>query len=463
MKKIYYVITGVLSCLLLFNTIGSYNASAAGLQLTFTTNPTIVAPGTNGYIEVNLKSIGTVTGGIDLTATSWDPNTVIPQGNWEIDVGNLDNGESYSVLYEFKIPSTASPGLYQVLFETTGGNAIRQTAIIQVQDANVLDLTSVTPTEISIGEATTIHFNITNNGGVSLQNILFTWEDPNSLILPVGADNRITIPSIGANNHTEIPVVVMASSGISPGVFPLKILIEYYDQTGEKQTVNSTVGLQISGKTTFDIVVQASTGSTTTFAVVNTGANTASSVVVSIPTQLRYSTSGTSSTSLGNLAAGDYTLASFSLTSTTSNITFNGTRQSSSFNRTRTNGSLQSGGNFTGGPGMFSNNSFSRTGNNQLLVQIAYTDVFGVRQTIQKQVSLSSRSSSGFSSRTGTQSSSGNSNGVFSSQSQSTGSSNSLIYVAIGVVGIIIVVAVIQLGRKKKLPHFSKSLKGRKE
>ncbi|MCX6660961.1 MAG: hypothetical protein NTY91_00240 [Euryarchaeota archaeon] len=462
MKKINYVLTSVLSCLLLFNTIGSYNASAAGLQVTFTTNPKIVAPGTNGYIQVNLRSIGTAISSIDITATSWDPSVVIPQGNWEVDVGSLDSGESYSVIYEFKIPSTASPGLYQVLFEIRGAGSIRQTAIIQVQDANVLDITSVTPTEISIGTATTLHFNITNNGGVSLQNIQFTWADPNSLILPIGADNRITIPSIGAENHTEIPVVVMASSGISPGVFPLKILLEYYDQTGEKQTVNSTVGLMISGKTTFDIVLQTSTSSTTTFAIVNTGANTASSVVVSIPTQPSYSTSGTSSTSLGNLDAGDYTLSSFSLTSTTNNITFNGTRQSSSFNRTRTNGS-PSGGNFTGGPGMFMNNSFSRTENNQLLVQIAYTDVFGVRQTIQKQVSLSSGSSNGFSSRTGTQSSVRNSNGGFSSQSQSTGSSNSFVYVAIGVIGIIIIVAVIQLGRKKKLPHFSRSSKGRKE
>ena len=286
MKKINYVITGVLSCLLLFNTIGSYNASAAGLQVTFTTNPKIVAPGTNGYIQVNLRSTGTAINSIDITATSWDPTIVIPQGNWEVDVGSLDSGESYSIIYEFKIPSTAPPGLYQVLFEVRGAGSIRQTAIIQVQDATVLDITSVTPTEISIGQATTILFNITNNGGVSLQNLLFTWEDPNSLILPVGADNRITIPSIGAENYTEIPINVIASSGISPGVYPLTVLIQYYDQTGEKQIVNSTVGLQISGKTTFDIVLQTSTSITTTFAVVNTGANTASSVVVSIPQQL---------------------------------------------------------------------------------------------------------------------------------------------------------------------------------
>jgi hypothetical protein len=462
MKKINYVIISVLSCLLLFNTIGSYNASAAGLQVTFTTNPQIVAPGTNGYIQVNLRSIGTAINGIKITATSWDPTVVIQQGNWEVDVGSLDSGESYSVIYEFKIPSTASPGLYQVLFEIYGAGSIKQTAIIQVQDATVLDITSVNPTEISIGQATTIHFNITNNGGVGLQNLLFTWIDPNSLILPIGADNRITIPSIGTNNYTVVPVDVIASSGISPGVYPLTILIQYYDQTGERQTINSTVGLQISGKTTFDIVLQTSTSSATTFAVVNTGANTASSVVVSIPQQPSYSTSGTSSTSVGNLDAGDYTLASFSLTSTTSNITRNGTMQFPSFNRTGMN-SPPSGGNFTDGRNMFMNQSFPAMGNNRLVVQIAYTDVFGIRQIIQKQVNLSSGSTSGFSSRTTTQGTSGTFPGSFSSQSQSSDLNNSIMYIAIGVIGIIVVVVVIQLGRKKKLPHFSKSEKGRKE
>jgi len=195
---------------------------------------------------------------------------------------------------------------------------------------------------------------------------------------------------------------------------------------------------------------------------VNTGANTASSVVVSIPQQPSYSTSGTSSTSVGNLDAGDYTLASFSLTSTTSNITRNGTMQFPSFNRTGTN-SPPSGGNFTDGRNMFMNQSFPAMGNNRLVVQIAYTDVFGIRQIIQKQVNLSSGSASGFSSRTTTQGTSGTFPGSFSGQSQSSDLNNSIMYIAIGVIGIIVVVVVIQLGRKKKLPHFSKSEKGRKE
>ncbi len=461
MKKINYLIASVLSCILLFNTIGSYSASASGLQVSFSTNPKTVAPGTNGYIQVNLRSTGTATSNIYITATSWDPTIVIPQGNWDVDVGSLDGSETVSIIYEFRIPSDASPGLYQVLFEIKGAGSIRQTAVIQVEDATVVDITAVTPTEISIGQATTLFFNISNTGGVSLQNLLFIWEDPNNLILPVGVDNRISIPEIGAKNYTEIPVDIIASSGISPGVYPLIILIQYYDKTGEKQTVNSTVGLMISGKTTFDIVLQTTTSSTTTFAVVNTGANTASSVVVSLPTQPGYTTSGTSQTSVGNLDAGDYTLASFSLTSTTNNMTRNGTTQFPTFNRTGMN-PPPSGMNFTGRPNMNQSSFLTGDSSNSLLIQIAYTDVFGVRQTIQKQVNLSTGSTSSFSSRSTTQGISGTYPNGLSGQSQSSDLTNSLTYIIIGVVGIIVIVAIIQLGRKKKL-HFWKTEKGRKE
>ena len=228
--------------------------------------------------------------------------------------------------------------------------------------------------------------------------------------------------------------------------------MEFYDRTGTKQTVTSKVGLQISGTTTFDIVLQSSTSGSTTFAVVNTGANVASSVIVSIPQQMSYVATGASSASLGNLDAGDYTLATFQLSS------INTTAQAPSFNRTGAGGAFPGGRNFSG-RNSFMNQSFSGLRGNGLLVEISYTDAFGIRQTVQKQIVVSYASSGSFSSRTGTRSSTGS----FTSQSQSSGSSNSLEYIIIGVAGIIIIVAIIQLGRKKKLPHFSKFFKGRKK
>lgn len=466
MKKTLFLILMLVSSILLINNmiyiVDAQEEEDASLQVTFTTNPTVVAPGTKGYIEVNLKSIGGTSNNIEISATSLSSKVVVRYGEWDdLDIGDLGSGASYSILFQFSVPSTAAPGLYLVRFEIerSGGNDILQNAIVKVEDSTVLDLVSVAPTSVNIGEATTLIFNITNNRESDICNILFNWEDPNDLILPIGSDNRITISSIAAENYTELPIVVMASSGISPGVYPLTITMEFYDQTGTEQTITSTVGLQISGGTTFDVVLQTSTSTSTTFAVVNTGANTASSVVVSIPQQQSYSTSGTSSSSLGNLDAGDYTLASFQISSTSSNMT----TQFPSFNRTGM-GSAPPGMNFSGGRDRFTNQSFpGMGGSSQLLVQIAYTDLFGVRQTVQKQVDLSSGSASGFSSRTGTQGASGVFPGGFSGQSQSSDSSNSLMYISIGVAGIIIIVAVIQLGRKKKLGRFSKLFKGRKE
>jgi hypothetical protein len=460
MKKTFFLVLMLMSSIILItNTIGFVNAQETGLQVTFTTNPTVVAPGTKGFIEVNLKSIGTPSN-IEISATSLNPKIIVKNGDWDFSIGYLGSGTSYSVLFEFSVPSTTSPGVYLVSFEVeySEGNNILQNAVVKVEDSNVLDLLSVTPTSVNIGEATTLVFNITNNRESDLYNILFTWADPNDLILPIGSDNRITISSIPAENYTNLPIVVMASSGISPGVYPLTIIMEFYDQTGTEQTITSTVGLQISGGTTFDVVLQTSTSTSTTFAVVNTGANTASSVVVSVPQQQGYSTSGTSSASLGNLDAGDYTLASFQLSSTSSNLT----AQFPSFNKTGM-GNISPDRNFSGGRDMFMNQSFSGIGSSQLLVQISYTDLFGVRQTIQKQVDLSYGSASGFSSRTGNQGPSGTFPSGFSDQTQSSGSSNSIMYILIGVIGIIIIVAVIQLGRKKKLGRFSKLFKGRKE
>ena len=112
---------------------------------------------------------------------------------------------------------------------------------------------------------------------------------------------------------------------------------------------------------------------------------------------------------------------------------------------------------------MFMNQSFPRMGESALIVQIAYTDVFGIRQTIQKQVNLSSGSTTGFSSRTTTQGTSGTFPGGFTDQSQYSDLGNSLMYISIGVIGIIVVVVVIQFGRKKKLSRIVKSEKGKKE
>jgi hypothetical protein len=432
----------------------------SGLQVTFSTNPTVVAPGTDGYLMVNLRAIGDSADNIQIIGTSMEGNIITAHGNWDITVGSIDGGATYAVPFEFTVATTAPFGLYQIEFDIyySGGSKIHQTAMLDIEQPSFIDLASVTPASVNIGQKTTVDFNFTNTGK-TIYNVLFTWQDANGLILPLGTDNKVTIPVLRAGNITTVPVTLMASPSLSPGIYPLTITLKFFDQssvtnqTGE--TMTSTVGLQVSGATSFEIVASQSTTGTTSLTVINTGANTANSVIVSIPQQLSYTVTGIQSTSLGNLDPGDYSLASFQVTSSSQNSTM-----PFGFNRS---------GNFTPPSGQrnsnnrsfIQNRTFSGFGGNGLSVTITYTDSFGNRQTEQKQVSLSSSSSGLFTSLSSRTRSS--TTGTFGTTSTSSSSSGGLTYIIVGIVGIILIATIVYVGRKKKLPGVSRLLKRRKE
>jgi hypothetical protein len=403
------------------------------LEVTFETNITEATPGTQGYIILNLKSIGSSNvEGIQVEAISVDYWEIKPLGDWEISLGDLSSSHSTSAVFNYKVSSSVLPGLYEIKFiiKTTNAGYITQYATIKVEDFEVLDITSVDPHSIKIGEETILVFNITNNGGSSAENILFTWKDSSDLILPVGTDNRITISSIPAGNYTEIPVDVVASPAISPGVYPLTITMEFYDRSGTKQTITSEVGIQVNGTTDFEIVLQESMGGGTTFAIANTGANVASSVIVSIPRQGYFMTSDASSVSLGNLDAGDYTLATFQISSVEQENNTQRPDKSSMEAPFDLNFSR---------PESFRGPEF---GSNNLIVEVSYTDLFGVRQAVEKEVEFSSSSSSSIASRSSDKS------GL--RPGESTGLDSGTMYIIIGVIGIIAIVAILKIGKRKK-------------
>ena len=128
-------------------------------------------------------------------------------------------------------------------------------------------------------------------------------------------------------------------------------------------------------KTDFDVVAQDSTTQGTSFAIANTGQNTATAVIVSIEPSEGMNITGTSSSILGNLAAGDYTTVSFQISSMAGNRTA-GSRTQYNPNNPNRNSSQQSG-------------NFTRQPANQVTMKITYTDTAGIRNTIEKTVPMS--------------------------------------------------------------------------
>jgi len=342
----------------------------------------------------------------------------------------------------------ATSGLYQIVFEISSpAGDHRQAAMIRVEDSNVLDIISATPSLIDIGRETTIVFNVTNTGGINITNLIFSWDDPNDVIIPIGSDSRQIVTLIPYYGYTEIPINVMATPLATPGVYPLEITMEYNDHTGTKQTITSEVGFQVGGTTDFEILVTQSSTSSATFSIVNTGANTASSVIVSIPEQASYVAVGDSSVSLGNLDAGDDTLATFQITSTQSAQNMSNMPPMSDGtplgNFSNPRDFRRDFGNFSSGPD-----------NGKLKIDISYTDLFGVRQTVQKEISISSTAST-IIGDTGTGFTGGR--GMRFNQEETEESDNATNYIIIGVVGIIAIVVVLQIAKRKDSLKFLKT------
>ena len=175
-------------------------------------------------------------------------------------------------------------------------------------------------------------------------------------------------------------------------------------------------------RTDFDVIVQDSTSASTTLAIANIGANIAYSAIVKIPEQEAFRVTGTSANIMGNLDTGEYTLASFQITPVGGATNATMGRE----NATAFRGSM--------------NATMNGVAGRNLSVEISYTDTLGIRRTIEKEVRLDA----GF-----------GVNGTFFGQARTTQTgqspiSNGLLYIVIGVVGIIAVIVFFKFRNRAK-------------
>ncbi|MDY6866204.1 MAG: hypothetical protein SVY15_09600 [Halobacteriota archaeon] len=390
--------------------VSANQVSGPSLQTTYSVYPSLLTPESDGYIQLSLKNSGDSTASnIKITVGDWT-DEIERSGSWVVNLGSLSAGGSVDMPFKFSIPKNTQSGYYTVDFyidysDNLTFSRVNQKAIITVQTPTALELTSVSPNSLNAGDTTTLVFDFENNGKDQINDITIIWKSLDDMILPLGSDNHLMIQSLSAAESIRVPVDVIISSATTPGVYPLTIGMEYYDQTGEKQNISSQVGILVSSSTDFEVVVQDSTTTSTTLAIANIGVNTAYSTIVKIPEQENFRVTGSSAVTMGNLDAGDYTLATFQVVE----------------------------------------NEAIRSKMNDLVVEISYTSDLGDRITVKKEVEM------------GTESSLGSTSGIVGAagserERQSmdlSQESNGTLYLLVGIVGIIGIVAVFHIFGKK--------------
>ena len=237
--------------------------------------------------------------------------------------------------------------------------AVSYSIVFMVEGGAIIDVSDVDMAKLNPGEETKLNFTITNIGNSPLQNLVFSWHEPNGVILPVYSDNTKYIKYLDVGESTDLEYTVVADVNAVAGLYQLDLSLEFETGNGSYST---TTGVFVSGETDFDVTFSESSAGQTSLSVANTGNNPAYSVTFRIPEQDNFVVRGSTASIVGNLDKGDYTIVSFQVTST-----------SASF----------------GGAGAADiTQQRNASENNDLKVLIESTDATGIRRTVEKIVPI---------------------------------------------------------------------------
>ena len=360
MKKMFAL---ALFALLLLNTARAITLQPI-IYATAQVYPQAIFPGGDGFIQLTLKNVGTdLAESIKISQVRIDGP--IKTEEWNANLGSLNPGDTSTYFFKFNVDQLASPGLYTIQFAIDYcKNSICQTiypnAIVNVQAPSTLELISVTPSFLRLGEKANITFRIANKGEFEVNNLVFTWSLPTNytnFILPLGTGNRLTISKLPAKSTYDITIPVYVNPYATANSIPLMITIQYTDKAGNLQTINLVAGIEITSETDFDVSIQEFSQNSLTLVITNIGSTTAYSTILRVMPSQKFILNP-ATVVLGNLNAGDYTTATFSV-------------QTLNIARNETNRTLE---------GIF-NRSLEA-----IKVEISYTDSSGIRRSVAKEI-----------------------------------------------------------------------------
>jgi hypothetical protein len=411
---------------------------SSSLQVNLTNqNPDTARPGEPVELTVSVQNIGSnnlkniaVLIEPKMGSSSLYPFSQISGESLEQSIPYLnarqDNNDAAVLKFKLMTDANAAAGTYDIDIITTAtddgssSNTITTTKTIQleVKGKEYAQIVTINKAGIDVGKEEPLEFIITNTGNSPLKNMVISWEDPKGVILPVYSDNTKYIKYLEPNQSVAVDYFVMADVNAVPGLYSLDVNLAFENDQSETQLIKTTAGLFVGGATDFDVSFSESSQGDVSLSIANVGNNMAYAVKVSIPDQEGYRVSGSSSTIVGNLQKGDYTIASFNVTSAQAAGGYTGTAHDTA------NASDAAGDNETS----------SSMNSNPLKVQIEYTDAKGERITLDKDVAVQTSASTGFG---GSRGSRGN---------RSSGFSSSLPYIAV----IVIAGAGVFLYRRQK-------------
>jgi len=352
--------------------------------------PTELSPGDTKEITLTVRNGGS-NDAEQVTFNFQESQYISVVGSSSVCINSVNGWCSKDMVITVHVSDGAPGGTYsipvtctfsQYYSEGSHGSAtesmpeVSYSIVFMVEGGAIIDVSDVDMAELNPGEETKLKFTITNIGNSPLQNLVFSWNEEEGVILPVYSDNTKYIEYIDVGESIELEYTVVADVDADAGLYQLDLSCEFEDGNGGSgEILNTTTGVFVGGETDFDVTFSESSAGQTSLSVANTGNNPAYSVTVRIPQQENFEVRGSTASIVGNLDEGDYTIVSFQVTPASSS--FGGTGAASQQRQLSEEERQKLGEDFS---------QRNAAQDNNLKVLIEYTDATGVRRTVEKTV-----------------------------------------------------------------------------
>lgn len=319
------------------------------------------------------------------------PFTLVPGESNIQEVGSInkfqDDEDMKIIKYKLKVDRDATQGDYELkinYYEKDSQVKKQKSLNIAVTNKDSAEVIHIDQTTLIPGKQSGLKFTVNNVGNAPLRDLTFYWENEDDILLPVGSDNTKYIKYVEIGDSAQLEYQVIADTNADPGLYKLDLHLKYDDPVNGGSTNISTIaGIYIGGATDFDVAFSESSAGETSFSIANIGSNPASSVSVMIPKQEDWKVSGSNAVIIGNLNTGDYTVASFTISSAAQNIGINSDETSETKKSNSKNFKKKINSETT------QNSTKNLIKTDTILIQISYTDTMGVRTLVEKEVPFS--------------------------------------------------------------------------